>query len=117
MSVRATYKLRTTKSTHERLYRLAKRTEKSISQLVVILLDSGMSSERSSELKNLSLQKEDPEARPVPFSGTWIQNMPVLLHDQIFAMAKEEGVSINLLLNNLLCRELGWVERNLGINC
>lgn len=116
MSVRATYKIRVPKTIHQLLYRLALRTDKSINGLVVILLDSGIANERSAGLKELNLRKGEPEMRPNPFSGRWVQTMPIPLHDRIFAAAKEEGVSINLLINTLLCRELGWLERNLAID-
>lgn len=113
-------RIRTPKSVHRELAKLAADVRLSLNETIVQLLyravarDFDQSAVGETWLCSLIGPGRDSTRRPNParyeadrnYSGTWLQRIPGQLHLQLLSWAQNEKVTINLLLNYVLVREM-----------
>lgn len=114
-----TIRIRTERSLHKMLADLAGAHGVSLSSLVTAMLYAGLElSDRSRDARSARVCSS-PNIAPAflylpgrksvgktdrVISGTWVQRIPVELHQKLLWKAMAEDVSLNLLANNLLTR-------------
>jgi antitoxin HicB len=113
-------RIRTPKTVHRQLALLANELRLSLNEVVIQLCyravarDFDQQAVDQAGLCNVVGPNRDTTRRPREsrfdpngeYSGSWLQRMPGQLHLQLVGWAQNEGVTINLLVNYVLVREL-----------